>query len=89
MGMPGLSKTKLQAISDSIKEANTSLDEMVKLQNLAKEASAKNWEIDVAQYEKQISDIVRDLNYKIPQEIQNALNKYTVAELEGNLDTID
>ena len=87
--MPGLSKTKLQAISDSIKEANTSLDEMVKLQNLAKEASAKNWEIDVAQYEKQISDIVRDLNYKIPQEIQNALNKYTVAELEGNLDTID
>ena len=89
MGMPGLSKTKLQAISDSIKEANTSLDEMVKLQNLAKDASAKNWEIDVAQYEKQISDIVRDLNYKIPQEIQNALNKYTVAELEGNLDTID
>lgn len=89
MGMPWLSKTKLQAISDSIKEANTSLDEMVKLQDLAKQASAKNWEIDVAQYEKQISDIVRDLNYKIPQEIQNALNKYTVAELEGNLDTID
>ena len=89
MGMPGLSKTKLQAISDSIKEANTSLDELVRLQWLAKEASAKNWEIDVAQYEKQISDIVRDLNYKIPQEIQNALNKYTVAELEGNLDTID
>jgi len=89
MGMPGLSKTKLQAVSDSIKEANTSLDELVRLQNLSKEASAKNWEIDVAQYEKQISDIVRDLNYKIPQEIQNALNKYTVAELEGNLDTMD
>lgn len=89
MGMPGLSKTKLQAVSDSIKEANTSLDELVRLQDLAKQASAKNWEIDVAQYEKQISDIVRDLNYKIPQEIQNALNKYTVAELEGQLDTMD
>lgn len=89
MWMPWLSKTKLQAISDSIKEANTSLDEMRRLQDLSKQASAKWRDIDVAQYEKQISDIVRDLNYKIPQEIQNALNKYTVAELEGNLDTID
>ena len=89
MGMPGLSKVKLQAVSDSIKEANTSLKELTRLQELSKEASAKNWDIDVAQYEKQISDIVRDLNYKIPQEIQNALNKYTVAELEWNLDTMD
>ena len=89
MGMPGLSKTKLQAVSDSIKEAETSLNELVRLQDLSKEASEKSWEIDVAQYEKQISDIVRDLNYKIPQEIQNALNKYTVAELEGQLDTMD
>lgn len=89
MWMPWLSKTKLQAISDSIKEANTSLNELTRLQQLSKEASAKQRDVDVAQYEKQISDIVRDLNYKIPQEIQNALNKYTVAELEGNLDTID
>lgn len=89
MGMPGLSKTKLQAISDSITEAETSLNEMVKLQDLAKQASAKNWEMDLAKYTKQIDDIVRDLNYKIPQEIQNALNKYTVAELEWKLDTID
>ena len=89
MWMPGLSKVKLQAVSDSIKEANTSLKELTRLQELSKEASAKNWDIDVAQYEKQISDIVRDLNYKIPQEIQNALNKYTVAELEWNLDTMD
>lgn len=89
MWMPWLSKVKLQAVSDSIKEANTSLKELTRLQELSKEASAKNWDIDVAQYEKQISDIVRDLNYKIPQEIQNALNKYTVAELEWNLDTMD
>lgn len=87
--MPGVSSTKIQAIGDAITEAKTTLGEIKKLTQLSLDAQEKQWEGQVLQYNQQIDNLMYDLKWKVWDEITNALSKYTTAELEGKLDTID
>lgn len=87
--MPGVSSTKIQAIGDAITEAKTTLWEVKRLTQLSLDAQEKQWEGQVLQYNQQIDNLMYDLKWKVWDEITNALSKYTTAELEGKLDTID
>jgi len=89
LGMPGVSATKIQAIGDAITEAKTTLGEVKRLTQLSLDAQEKQWEGQVLQYNQQIDNLMYDLKWKVWDEITNALSKYTTAELEGKLDTID
>lgn len=89
MGMPGTSATKIQAIGDALTEARTTLEEVKRLTNLKSDAMAKQWDAQVLNYSQQIDNLMYDLRWKIGQEAIDALSKYTTAELEGKLDTID
>lgn len=89
MWMPGTSATKIKAIWDALTEARTTLDEVRRLTQLRKDAQEKEWEGQVLQYTQQIDNLQYDLVWKIGQEAVNALSKYTAAELEWKLDTID
>lgn len=89
MWMPGTSATKIQAIGDALKEAQTTLGEIQKLTKLKLDAQEKQWEWQVLQYNQQIDNLMYDLNWKVGSEVQAALSKFTTAELEGQLDTID
>lgn len=87
--MPGVSSTKIQAIGDAITEAKTTLWEVKRLTQLSLDAQEKQWEGEVLQYNQQIDNLMYDLKWKVWDEITGALSKYTTAELEGKLDTID
>ena len=87
--MPGVSSTKIQAIGDAITEAKTTLWEVKRLTQLSLDAQEKQWEGQVLQYNQQIDNLMYDLKWKVWDEITGALSKYTTAELEGKLDTID
>lgn len=87
--MPWVSATKIQAIGDAITEAKTTLWEVKRLTQLSLDAQEKQWEAQVLQYNQQIDNLMYDLKWKVWDEITNALSKYTTAELEGQLDTID
>ena len=87
--MPGVSSTKIQAIGDAITEAKTTLWEAKRLTQLSLDAQEKQWEGQVLQYNQQIDNLMYDLKWKVWDEITNALSKYTTAELEWKLDTID
>lgn len=87
--MPGVSSTKIQAIGDAITEAKTTLWEVKRLTQLSLDAQEKQWEGQVLQYNQQIDNLMYDLKWKVWDEITNALSKYTTAELEWKLDTID
>lgn len=89
MGMPGTSSTKIQAIGDALTEARTTLEEVKRLTNLKSDAMAKQWDAQVLNYSQQIDNLMYDLRWKIGQEAIDALSKYTTAELEWKLDTID
>ena len=89
LGMPWTSATKIQAIWDAISEAKTQLGEVRRLTQLSLDAQAKQWEGQVLQYNQQIDNLMYDLKWKVWDEITGALSKYTTAELEGQLDTID
>ena len=89
MGMPGTSATKIQAIGDALTEARTTLEEVKRLTNLKSDAQAKQWDAQVLNYSQQIDNLMYDLRWKIGQEAIDALSKYTTAELEWKLDTID
>lgn len=87
--MPWVSSVKLQAIGDAITEAKTTLGEIKRLTDLSLDAQEKQWEGQVLQYNQQIDNLMYDLKWRVGDEITNALSKYTTAELEGQLDTID
>ena len=87
--MPWVSSTKIQAIGDAITEAKTTLWEVKRLTQLSLDAQEKQWEGEVLQYNQQIDNLMYDLKWKVWDEITNALSKYTTAELEWKLDTID
>ena len=87
--MPWVSSTKIQAIGDAITEAKTTLWEVKRLTQLSLDAQEKQWEGQVLQYNQQIDNLMYDLKWKVWDEITNALSKYTTAELEWKLDTID
>lgn len=87
--MPGVSSTKIQAIWDAITEAKTTLGEVKRLTQLSLDAQEKQWEAQVLQYNQQIDNLMYDLKWKVGDEITGALSKYTTAELEWKLDTID
>lgn len=89
LGMPWVSATKIQAIGDAITEAKTTLWEVKRLTQLSLDAQEKQWEGQVLQYNQQIDNLMYDLKWKVWDEITGALSKYTTAELEGKLDTID
>ena len=89
LGMPWTSATKIQAIWDAISEAKTQLGEVKRLTQLSLDAQAKQWEGQVLQYNQKIDNLMYDLKWKVWDEITGALSKYTIAELEGQLDTID
>ena len=89
LGMPWVSSTKIQAIGDAITEAKTQLGEVKRLTQLSLDAQEKQWEGQVLQYNQQIDNLMYDLKWKVGDEITNALSKYTTAELEWKLDTID
>ena len=89
MWMPWVSSTKIKAIWDALSEARTTLDEVKRLTNLKSDAMAKQWDAQVLQYNQQIDNLMYDLRWKIGQEAIDALSKYTSAELEWKLDTID
>ena len=65
MGMPGVSKTKIDAIGDAITEAKTQLQEFRKLKELEGDARAKNWEQQVLQYSQQMANLQYDLDWKV------------------------
>lgn len=87
--MPWVSSTKIQAIGDAITEAKTTLWEVKRLTQLSLDAQEKQWEGEVLQYNQQIDNLMYDLKWKVWDEITGALSKYTTAELEWKLDTID
>ena len=89
MGMPWTSSVKIQAIWDSIKEAQTTLWEIQKLTQLSLDAQEKQRELQVKEYNQQIDNLMYDLKRKVGDEITWALSQFTTAELEGQLDTID
>ncbi len=89
MWMPWTSATKIQAIWDALTEAKTTLWEVKRLTQLSLDAQEKQWEGQVLQYNQQIDNLMYDLRWKIGQEAIDALSKYTSAELEWKLDTID
>lgn len=89
MWMPWTSATKIQAIGDSLKEAQTTLWEIQKLTQLKLDAQEKQWEAQVLQYNQQIDNLMYNLNWQVGSEVQAALSKFTTAELEWQLDTID
>lgn len=87
--MPWVSATKIQAIGDAITEAKTTLWEVKRLTQLSLDAQEKKWEGKVLQYNQQIDNLMYNLKWQVGDEITNALSKYTTAELEWKLDTID
>lgn len=87
--MPWVSSTKMDAIWDAISEANTTLWEIERLTQLSLDAQEKQWEGQVLQYNQQIDNLMYDLKWKLWDEVVGALSKYTTAELEWKLDTID
>lgn len=87
--MPGVSSTKIQAIGDAITEAKTTLWEVKRLTQLSLDAQEKQREGQVLQYNQQIDNLMYNLKWQVGDEITNALSKYTTAELEWKLDTID
>lgn len=87
--MPWVSSTKIQAIGDCISEAKTQLNELNKLLDLQKSAKDTEWKGQVLNYTQQMQNIAYDLKWKVWDEITWLLSKYTTAELEGKLDTID
>lgn len=89
MWMPGVSQTKIDAIGDALKEAQTTLGEIQQLTKLSLDAQEKQWESQVLQYNQQIDNLMYNLNWQVGSEVQAALSKFTTAELEGQLDTID
>lgn len=89
MGMPWTSAVKIEAIGDALKEAQTTLGEIQQLTKLSLDAQEKQWEAQVLQYNQQIDNLMYNLNWQVWSEVQAALSKFTTAELEGQLDTID
>lgn len=89
MWMPWVSATKIQAIWDALTEAKTTLWEVKRLTQLSLDAQQKQWDWQVLQYNQQIDNLMYDLRWKIGQEAIDALSKYSSAELEWKLDTID
>lgn len=89
MGMPWTSAVKIEAIWDALKEAQTTLWEIQQLTKLSLDAQEKQWEAQVLQYNQQIDNLMYNLNWQVGSEVQAALSKFTTAELEGQLDTID
>lgn len=89
MWMPWVSATKIDAIWDAINEAKTTLAEIEELEDLKMDAMVNQWKEQELAYAKQIDDLTYNLTWQTSQEFVDALSKFTAAELEGNLDTID
>ena len=89
MGMPWVSATKLKAIWDAITEAKTTLSEIEELEGLKMDAMEKQWAEQELAYAKQIDDLTYNLTWQTSQEFVNWLGKFSAAELEWQLDTID
>ena len=89
MWMPWVSATRIEAIGDAITEAKTTLGEIKELEWLKMEAMEMNWDKQVLQYTKQIEDLTYNLTWQTSQEFVDALSKFSAAELEWKLDTID
>lgn len=89
MWMPWVSATKMEAIWDAIQEAKTTLAEIEELEDLKMDAMVNQWKEQELAYAKQIDDLTYNLTWQTSQEFVDALSKFTAAELEGNLDTID
>ena len=89
MWMPWVSSTKIKAIWDAIWEAKTQLNELNRLIGLQEDAKNTEWRWQVLNYTQQMENIAYDLKWKVWDEITWALSKYTTAELEWKLDTID
>ena len=79
----------MEAIGDAIQEAKTTLAEIEELENLKMDAMELQWKEQELAYAKQIDDLTYNLTWQTSQEFVDALSKFTAAELQGNLDTID
>lgn len=89
MWMPWISATRMEAIWDAIQEAKTTLAEIEELEDLKMDAMVNQWKEQELAYAKQIDDLTYNLTWQTSQEFVDALSKFTAAELEWNLDTID
>lgn len=89
LGMPWTSSTKIQAIGDCITEAKTQLWELKKLLALQEDAKNLEWKWQVLNYTQQLDNLAYDLRWKVGDELTWLLSKFTAAELEWKLDTID
>ena len=89
MWMPWVSATKMEAIWDAIQEAKTTLAEIEELEDLKMDAMVNQWKEQELAYAKQIDDLTYNLTWQTSQEFVDALSKFTAAELEWKLDTID
>lgn len=87
--VPWKSQTALNWVQNQIKEGNTTYQELVKLQWLAKSARAMWYESKALKYEQQMEDLNTKLNDDIDKTIQWAFNSLIEADNNWKLDTLE
>ena len=87
-GQPGVSATKLDAVSNQVALAQKTYDDIVKIDQLNKANRALGQQSHALQFTREMTQLQDDLDSKVNKGIQSALNQFNAAELKGKLDTI-
>ena len=87
-GQPGVSASKLDAVSNQVALAQKTYDDVVKIDQLNKANRALGQESHALQFTRSMTQLQDDLDSKVNKGIQSALNQFNAAELKGKLDTI-
>ncbi len=87
-GQPGVSATKLDAVSNQVALAQKTYDDIIKIDQLNKANRALGQQSHALQFTREMTQLQDDLDSKVNKGIQSALNQFNAAELKGKLDTI-
>ena len=89
LGMPWVSQARITWIEAQLKEADTTYQELVRLQDLASSAR-EQWDYAQArQFERDMDDLNNKLNDNIDKQIQEAYNALVSQDQSGKLDTLE
>lgn len=89
MWRPGVSMAQLDAVSDQVATAETTYQKLVDMEDNLDRIKDLWQEYDAAAFDRELKLLDDDLDLKVNKAIQQALNIFSAAELEGKLDSLD
>lgn len=87
-GQPWVSSQALDTVSKQLSDADTTYNNLVKLDSLSKKARVLGYNEQALQFDKQMLDLNDQMHDNVNQSIQDALNGLTAAEIWWAIDTI-